>query len=136
MIIGIDPGVSKFTPLGSIDFFGVPLDPLRGEKILASLDEAGLLAREALWTPRPASLQNLLRVHTVEYLHEVQEPEMLSRICGVAMTSAEAESGLDLQRLMVGGTIQATRLALITGEITAHLGGGFHHALPDKGMGF
>ena len=46
--------------------FGVPLDPPRGEKIPASLDEAGLLVRQALWTPKPASVQNLLRVHTVE----------------------------------------------------------------------
>jgi len=125
-----------YDPVYERGVFGVPLDPLRGEKILASLDEAGLLAREALWTPRPASLQNLLRVHTVEYLHQVQEPETLSRICGVAMTATEAEAALDLQRLMAGGTIQATRLALITGQVTAHLGGGFHHALADKGMGY
>lgn len=116
--------------------FGVPLDPLRGEKILASLDDAGVLSRKALWAPRPASLENLLRVHTAEYLHQVQEPETLSRICGVSMTAAEAEASVDLQRLMAGGTIQATRLALQTGGVTAHLGGGFHHALPEKGMGF
>lgn len=116
--------------------FGVPLDPLRGEKILAALDEAGLLAPEAVWTPRPASLQNLLRVHTAEYLQRVQEPETLTRICGVAMNAAEADAGLDMQRLMAGGTIQATRLALITGAPTAHLGGGFHHATADAGMAF
>jgi acetoin utilization deacetylase AcuC-like enzyme len=125
-----------YDPVYERGVFGVPLDPLRGEKILASLDETGLLAREALWTPRPASLQNLLRVHTVEYLHRAQEPEMLTRICGVVMTTADAEAGLDMQRLMTGGTIQATRLALITGQVTAHLGGGFHHALPDAGMAF
>jgi len=116
--------------------FGVPLDPLRGEKILASLDDAGVLSQKALWAPRPASLENLLRVHTAEYLDRVQEPETLSRICGVSMTAAEAEASVDLQRLMAGGTIQATRLALQTGGVTAHLGGGFHHALPEKGMGF
>jgi hypothetical protein len=37
---------------------------------------------------------------------------------------------------MAGGTIQATRLALRTGGIAVHLGGGFHHALPDAGLGF
>jgi acetoin utilization deacetylase AcuC-like enzyme len=124
-----DPGYER-------GVFGVPLDPLRGEKILAALDEAGLLAREAVWTPRPASLQNLLRVHTVDYLQQAHEPETLTRICGVAMTAAEAEAGMDMQRLMAGGTIQATRLALITGAVTAHLGGGFHHATADKGMAF
>jgi acetoin utilization deacetylase AcuC-like enzyme len=116
--------------------FGVPLDPLRGEKILASLDEAGLLAREALWMPRPASLYNLLRVHPADYLQRAREPETLTQIFGVAMTDAEAEAALDMQRLMTGGTIQATRLALITGTVTAHLGGGFHHATADTGMAF
>ncbi len=116
--------------------FGVPLDPLRGEKILAALDEAGLLAHEAVWVPRPASLQNLLRVHTVEYLQQAHEPETLTRICGVAMDATEAEASLDMQRLMTGGTIQATRLALITGAVTTHLGGGFHHATTDTGMAF
>jgi acetoin utilization deacetylase AcuC-like enzyme len=125
-----------YDPVYERGVFGVPLDPLRGEKILASLDEAGLLAREAFWTPRPASLQNLLRVHTVEYLHRAQEAETLTRICGVAMTGAEAEAGVEMHRLMTGGTIQATRLALITGAVTAHLGGGFHHAMPDAGMAF
>ena len=52
------------------------------------------------------------------------------------MTAAEAEAAVDLQRLMAGGTIQATRIALKSGGVTTHLGGGFHHALPDKGMGF
>jgi acetoin utilization deacetylase AcuC-like enzyme len=116
--------------------FGVPFDPLRGEKILASLDEAGLLVRKALWTPRPASLHNLLRVHTPDYLQRAREPETLTRVFGVAMTDAEAEAALDMQRLMTGGTIQATRLALITGTVTAHLGGGFHHATADTGMAF
>jgi hypothetical protein len=37
---------------------------------------------------------------------------------------------------MVGGTIQATRMALRTGKSAVHLGGGFHHATPDEGMGF
>ena len=48
----------------------------------------------------------------------------------------EIEKTLDLQRLMAGGTIQAVRLAMRTGGIAVHLGGGFHHALPDAGAGF
>jgi hypothetical protein len=43
---------------------------------------------------------------------------------------------IDVQRLMTGGTIQATRLAFRTGCITVNLGGGLHHASPDKGAGF
>jgi acetoin utilization deacetylase AcuC-like enzyme len=115
---------------------GVPVDPLRGEKVVGSLREAGLLHRDLLFEPRPASLQNLLRVHTPEYLQAVQEPETLTRILGVELSPREVEAALDLQRLMAGGTIQATRLALRTGGVAVHLGGGFHHATPDAGIGF
>jgi acetoin utilization deacetylase AcuC-like enzyme len=116
--------------------FGVPLDPLRGEKVLATLEESGFLRRDDLSAPRPASLQNLLRVHTDGYLQRTQDPETLSRILGVPVPAAEVEGILDLQRLMVGGTIQATRLALRTGGAAVHLGGGFHHATADAGLGF
>ncbi len=116
--------------------FGVPMDPLRGEKVVGALREAGLMDRELLFEPRPASLQNLLRVHTPEYLDAVQEPETLTRILGADVSPRDVEPTLDLQRLMAGGTIQATRLSLRTGEVAVHLGGGFHHATPDSGLGF
>ncbi len=116
--------------------FGVPIDPLRGEKVVGALREAGLMDGELLFEPRPASLQNLLRVHTAEYLGAVQEPETLTRILGADVSPRDVEPILDQQRLVVGGTIQATRLSLRTGEVAVHLGGGFHHALPDAGLGF
>lgn len=115
---------------------GVPLDPLRGEKVLAALEEAGLLHPEDVERPRAASLENILRVHGGEYLESLQRAETLSRILGVEVPARDAERTLELQRLMVGGTIQATRLALRSGGVTVHLGGGFHHALPDSGQGF
>jgi acetoin utilization deacetylase AcuC-like enzyme len=116
--------------------FGVPMDPLRGEKVVGSLREAGLLDHDLVFEPRPASLQNLLRVHTPEYLQAVQEAETLTPIVGAEVSPREVEGILDLQRLMAGGTIQATRLALRTGGVAVHLGGGFHHAGPDSGLGF
>ena len=116
--------------------FGVPMDPLRGEKIVGALREAGLIDRELLFEPRPVSLENLLRVHTAGYLGAVQEPETLTRIFGTDVSPRDVEPTLDMQRLAVGGTIQATRLSLRTGEVAVHLGGGYHHAAPDSGLGF
>ncbi len=116
--------------------FGVPMDPLRSEKVLGALREAGVLQGSLVSAPRAVSLQNLLRVHTHEYLHAVQEPEALGRVLGVEVPPQEVEGTLDLLRLMAGGTIQATRLAMRTGGIAVHLGGGFHHAMADAGLGF
>ena len=115
---------------------GVPTDPLRGEKVVGALREAGLMDSELLFQPRPVSLENLLRVHTAEYLDAVQEPDTLTRIMGVDVSARDVEPILDMQRLMVGGTIQATRLSLRTGEVAVHLGGGYHHATADSGLGF
>jgi acetoin utilization deacetylase AcuC-like enzyme len=116
--------------------YGVPMDPLRGDKILGALEDAGLVRPALVSEPRPASLQNLLRVHTLDYLQALLEPEALTRILGIEVAPHEAEATLDLQRLMAGGTIHALRLALRTGGVAVHLGGGFHHAMPDAGLGF
>jgi acetoin utilization deacetylase AcuC-like enzyme len=118
------------------NIWGVTLDPLRGEKVLGALEESGLLDHELLSEPRPVSLQNLLLVHTPEYLQALQEPETLARILGTEVPPREVEDTLDLQRLMTGGTIQATRLAMRTGGVAVHLGGGFHHASASAGLGF
>ncbi|HET9315370.1 MAG TPA: histone deacetylase, partial [Vicinamibacteria bacterium] len=113
-----------------------PADPRRAEKIATALDDAGLLHSGADSEPRPASLENVLRVHTTPYLRALQDPDRLGSILGAAVAIRDVPRVLDLQRLMVGGTIQATRLALRLGRPSAHLGGGFHHARAEAGMGF
>jgi acetoin utilization deacetylase AcuC-like enzyme len=115
---------------------GMPMDPLRGDKILSFLQGEGLLRQGYLQRARPASLERLLRIHTPEYLQALQEPATLTRILGFPVTQREAELALDLQRLMAGGTLGATRWALRTGGIGVNLGGGFHHAKAGEGMGF
>ncbi len=115
---------------------GVPMDPLRADRILAFLANERLVHRDEISLPRPAAMKNLLLVHAPEYLDSLQRPETITAILGVPVGEADIEQVLDYQRLMCGGTIQATRLARSTGCVTVHLGGGFHHAGPDRGMGF
>lgn len=86
--------------------------------------------------PLPASLEHVLRVHDEAYLESLQDPREVGRILGADLSDEEAQATLDLVRLMVGGTIQATRLALRTDRVAVNLGGGFHHAAPDRDMGF
>jgi acetoin utilization deacetylase AcuC-like enzyme len=114
----------------------VPMDAMRGERILTHLLEEGWTDRGRVVEPRPASLENLGRVHTREYLRSLDDPEVVGRIFGVTLTRREAEGAVELQRLAAGGTIQASRLALRRRAPQLHLGGGFHHAGPDRGTGF
>ncbi|HVN32141.1 MAG TPA: histone deacetylase [Thermoanaerobaculaceae bacterium] len=115
---------------------GVPMDPLRADRILAFLSNEGLIRREEISLPQPAALKNILLVHTPEYLEALQHPETLTGILGVPVDDDELEQVLGLQRLMVGGTIHATRWALSTRCIAVNLGGGFHHAGRAQGSGF
>ncbi|HLE60473.1 MAG TPA: hypothetical protein VI700_02955, partial [Thermoanaerobaculaceae bacterium] len=115
---------------------GVPMDPLRADRILAFLSNERLVRREEISPPQPAALKNVLLVHAPEYLEALQRPETLTDILGVPVSDNELEQVLDLQRLMVGGTIQATRWALTTQSVAVNLGGGFHHAGRARGAGF
>ena len=125
-----------YDPLYDRHLWGVPLDPLRADRILAFLAEEGLVSQEEISTPRPAAMKNLLLAHTPEYVETLQRASTLTAILGTPVGEEEREPILDLQRLMVGGTIQATRIALASGHVGVNLGGGFHHATADRGMGF
>jgi len=112
------------------------MDPSRSAKILGFLTDEQLIRRHDVSRPLPASLENILRVHTQEYLETLSDPAVVSEILGVPLSEREAQQALDMVRLMTGGTIQATRLALRTHKVAVNLAGGFHHAAPDRGMGF
>jgi acetoin utilization deacetylase AcuC-like enzyme len=124
-----DPAYERYTS-------GVPMDPLRADRILAFLSNERLVRREEISPPQPAALKNVLLVHAPEYLEALQRPETLTGILGVPVSDDELEQVLALQRLMVGGTIQATRWALSTQCVAVNLGGGFHHAGRTRGAGF
>jgi acetoin utilization deacetylase AcuC-like enzyme len=115
---------------------GVPLDSMRAERILAFLVEERLLSRGDVLHPRRASLSTLLRVHSEEYMESLQRRSTLTQILGVEVTDQDVEGVLSLQRLMVGGTIQAVRAARKTCSVGVNLGGGFHHASRSTGAGF
>ena len=115
---------------------GSLLDPHRAAKVMAFLSYRHFIKRSDAHRPLPASLANIIRVHTLEYLESLERTEVLSDILGTPVASGDVEPLLDLMRLHVGGTIEAVRLALQSRGIAVHLGGGFHHAMPDRGMGF
>jgi acetoin utilization deacetylase AcuC-like enzyme len=115
---------------------GIASDPLRAQRTLAYLLDQGLIGERDLSTPIPASLENISRVHTPAYLDRLDHTETMVSVLGFSITDEGWQGLIDVQRLMTGGTIQATRLALRTGCDAVNLGGGFHHANPERGAGF
>ncbi len=111
------------------------MDAMRGERVLTWLLEEGwILSGEAV-RPRPAAVEHLLRVHPQGYLRSLEDPAVVGAVLGVPLGPKEARAAVELQRLATGGTIQGTRLALRRRGAVVHLGGGFHHASPERGTG-
>ncbi len=112
------------------------MDVLRADRILAFLSEEGLVDSDDIVIPNPASVRNLLRVHTAEYIDATQDTATLVRIFGVEVSDETAQDLVSMQRAWVGGTLQASRLARRSHGVVVNLGGGLHHAHSDSGMGF
>jgi acetoin utilization deacetylase AcuC-like enzyme len=84
--------------------------------------------------PKPASDQDILLVHTQDYVHKLKT--------GTLSPREEMELEIPYSRELVeafwlaaGGSILAARQALSDG-VGISIGGGFHHAFPDHGEGF
>lgn len=98
------------------------------------LRREGLVRERDVLRPDRASWNDLLLVHTPDYLARLERGRLGRR--------AERRMGLPWSRglvrrsrLAVQGTVDAARMALEDG-IAANLAGGTHHAFPDRGEGF
>ena len=125
-----------YGPGYQLELPGVPLDGLRGERILTALVREGLVGREAVVIPTLAAIAKLERVHDSGYIGALSSPATIEATFGVTLPAAGAERIVELQRCMTGGTLLAARAALRRHKLAINLGGGFHHAHRDRGEGF
>ena len=110
---------------------GVPIDPARADEILAFLLDRRLIRRRDVSRPIPASLENLLRVHTPAYLESILDPATLTGIFGSPVRPEDAQSIIDLQDLIKKtGTLNGKEFALRTGRP----GPGAVHTLPSNAV--
>jgi acetoin utilization deacetylase AcuC-like enzyme len=94
----------------------------------------GTLSPAEIFEPREAAVEDVLLVHTDDYV---------TRLRAGALTERELRRlGLPWSKALVrrsflatAGTIAAARFAL-DGGVAANLAGGTHHAFPDRGEGF
>jgi len=84
--------------------------------------------------PEPASDQDILRVHTPEWVRKLKTGT-LSASEVMLLEIPYSQELVDAVWLAAGGSILAAQCALRDG-FGANLGGGFHHAYPDHGEGF
>ena len=110
--------------------------------VLERLLETGVLQHSDIIEPVPASWDDLALVHSSDYLARLRDgtitPEELAQL-----ELPWSENMVEAFRTMVGGTVQAARLACGLNEfqipdcrLSVHIGGGLHHAFPGHGEGF
>lgn len=124
-----------FDPSYSFDWPGhvFPTDKYR--RTAEELVRRGVVAADGLLRPRPASREELLRVHERRYLDLLDAIADGRAPWDPRMEVPVSRTVVDAFTLSAGGTLQAAALALERGA-AVNLGGGFHHAYPDHGEGF
>ena len=104
------------------------------QRIHKRLIETGVAEARDFVTPQPASDEDILLVHTPQYVHKLKTGTL----------SAQEELEMEIPYspelvhafwLAAGGSILAADYAL-NGRVAFNIGGGFHHAFPDHGEGF
>ncbi|MEM2249850.1 MAG: histone deacetylase family protein [Candidatus Bathyarchaeia archaeon] len=114
--------------------------PFRGDRFINAMNlfkEQGLLNRPQLKIvePKPVSKEELLRVHTEDYINLIFRLAEESRLYDIE--TPVSPSILEAALLIVGGAIECGK-AIFNG-VAKHaisLGGGYHHAGRDYGGGF
>jgi acetoin utilization deacetylase AcuC-like enzyme len=84
--------------------------------------------------PRPATDDDILLVHTPEYVDKLATGRLSARE-ELALEVPYSRDLVDAFWLAAGGSILAARQALVD-RVSVNIGGGFHHAFPDHGEGF
>ena len=119
-----------YAEIGAGHVFPIRKFELVRDKLLAE----GTLRPDEIFEPDPASIEDVLLVHTEDYV---------SRLCNGTLTPKEirrlglpwSESLVRRSFYAVGGTLAATHVALTEGY-SSNLAGGTHHSFPDRGEGF
>src|SRR5271156_6288218 len=118
-----------FLPIGAHVFPAEKYKRIR-DRLFAS----GIAEPSDFVTPHPATDQDVLLVHTPEYVHKLKTGTLSAR--------EQMELEVPFSRALVkafwlaaGGSILAAELAL-NHQVAVNIGGGFHHAFPDHGEGF
>lgn len=96
--------------------------------------ESGIAEPPDFITPKPAQDEDILRVHTREYVQKLK----MGTLSVQEEMQMEVPYSPELVKafwLAAGGSILAADWALREGA-ACNIGGGFHHAFPDHGEGF
>jgi acetoin utilization deacetylase AcuC-like enzyme len=102
--------------------------------IAESLHEQGIAAPEDFLAPAPVADEDLLRVHTPDWVRKLKTGTLTASEV-MKLEIPYSRELVEAVWLATGGSILAAQSALRDG-FGMNLGGGFHHAYADHGEGF
>lgn len=114
-----------------------PFNPARLMLTSRLMEESGLFDQKVcMIEPSPASQDDLLLVHTPEYLAAVKA-EVPDLAFGLGSGDTPVFAGIyDSSRMLAGASIDAARRIMAEDCSAFNIGGGLHHALPTVASGF
>jgi len=119
-----------YADIGEGHVFPIRKFELVRDRLLAE----GMLKLDEIIEPKPAAVDDLLLVHTEDYISRLQNgtltPKEIRKL-GLPWSESLVRRSFHA----ISGTISAARLAVETG-IASNLAGGTHHAYPDRGEGY
>jgi acetoin utilization deacetylase AcuC-like enzyme len=118
-----------YLPIGQHVF---PAEKYR--RVRNQLIESGVAGPEDFINPQPASDQDILLVHTPQYVDKLKAGALSAREELVLEVPFSPEL-VQAFWLAAGGSILSAQNSLNDG-VAVNIGGGFHHAFPDHGEGF
>ena len=111
-------------------------DVQRPQRIHDALVAAGVASPSDFIAAPAISDDDLLLVHTPEYLAQIRRPDVLARLLFLDPAHPWDQRLLDPFLFAAGGTVSAAWTAVTQQVIAINLGGGFHHAQVDRAEGF
>lgn len=135
-----------YSPNYDIGFFGLerlhPFDSRKYSRAWRCLKrELGSRLRQMHIKPQsPATRDELLRIHTADYLELLRQPNYVASALELPIVARLPSWVIDRcilcpMRWGTKGTILAVQAAISDG-LAVNLSGGYHHAKPDQGEGF
>ncbi len=117
-----------------------PFDIGKYDKIYKQLKKDGIATKANSFVPEKLSTEQLLLIHSKAYLDSLEDPKQVAQYLEASILKRVPKrlmktNVVDRFILSSGGTIKAAELALEHGY-AVNIGGGYHHAKPEKGEGF
>jgi len=108
----------------------------RAHDVLTWAVDLGVVGAEEVHQAAEISWVDASRVHTEAWLRSLDDARNLAAVVGVPANLISVSALIEMWRRGTGATLQAARWALQTEGRAFPLMGGFHHAAPDRGVGF